>query len=196
MTKPLIGVDIDDTVVEFMLSLCAFRARAYGDTLQRHHFTTFRLYDVWGCSVDEALRRIEEFYGAPEHALIPAVAGAVEGLSVLAKTYEIHGITARPAHTEALTAALVERHAPGLLSGLHLLGHQRSKGDFCQELGVGLLIDDALHNARSVGDKGIAVLLLDRPWNQGVLPANTTRTMHWREIPDLVRRVTAAPPPH
>lgn len=195
MKKPVIGVDIDDTLVEFMHALCTYRARTYGDTTQVHDFKTFRLDDVWGCSAQEALRRVEEFYGADEHGQIPVVPGAVQALGQLAEIYEIHGITARPAQTEARTTALVQQRAPGIFSGFHFLGNLKSKGDHCMELGVRVLIDDALHNARSAGEKGIPVLLLDRPWNQGILPAHTTRAMHWHEIPSLVQRLAQAPAP-
>jgi uncharacterized HAD superfamily protein len=58
----------------------------------------------------------------------------------------------------------------------------RSKADVCRELGVGVMIEDSMSQAKEIAASGCRVLLLDCPWNQGDLPENVTRIYSWKEI--------------
>lgn len=182
MKKPIIGVDLDDTVLEFMLGMTAYHNRVYGATHERHHFTTFDLHEIWGCTREEATRRIMEFVHSDGHTQIVAVDGSLEALVKLSAEYELIVITARESTRAAVTLPLVERLFGDLFSAVHFLGHQKEKGALCEELGVSFMVDDGLHNAHSVGGRGIQVFLLDQPWNQGDLPPSTMRVEHWDEI--------------
>ncbi len=180
------GVDHDDTVLDFANALCVYHNRVYGGALEKHHMITFHTHEVWGCTEKEALQRIVDFVNSEEHRQMGVVPGAIESLRVFAQHFELIGITARdPARAHA-TLELTERLLGRLLPQIHFLGYSKTKGDFCVEHGISLMSDDALHNAKSVGEKGIPVFLLDQPWNQGNLPPNTTRVRDWAHIRSLI----------
>ena len=148
--------------------------------------TTFHPHEIWGCTEAEAILRIIDFTNSDEHREMPAVPGAVESLQALNGEYELIAITARHPDRTEVTLEVTKRLFGSLFQDIHFLGHLKSKGDFCVEHDITCMVDDALHNAQSVGGKGIPVFLLDRPWNQGTLPLNTTRVLDWAEIMRLM----------
>jgi uncharacterized HAD superfamily protein len=183
LKKPIIGVDLDDTVFEFMQGMITYHNRVYDAAHELCHFTTFdNIHDVWGCSLIEARRRVTEFTDSIEHGAISAVPGSIRALEMLSLEHEIVGITAREPTRAHVTLPLVKRLFGEIFSTVHFVGHKKEKGSLCEELGVRFMVDDGLHNARSVGARGISVFLLDRPWNQGDLPTSTMRVKHWDEI--------------
>ena len=182
LKMPRIGVDLDDTVIEFVAGLILFHNEKYGHAHERNQFTNWNIHETWGCTEEEGTRRIVEFYHSDHHQEIGAVPGALEALLTLSVDYDLVVITARDAIRAPLVLPLIERHFGSIFSDVHFLGHQMSKGDKCAELGVRFLVDDALHNAHSVGEKGIPVFLMNQPWNQGTLPRNTIRTANWQEV--------------
>lgn len=183
LKKPIIGVDLDDTVIEFMSGMIAYHNHVYGTVHELRHFTTFDgIHDVWGCTMGEARRRVTEFTDSSEHGEISAVPGSCVALGKLSLEHEIVGITAREVSRAPITLPLVKRLFGEIFSTVHFVGHQKEKGQLCEEIGARFMVDDGLHNAHSVGSRGIQVFLFDRPWNQGALPPYTIRVRHWDEI--------------
>lgn len=179
----MIGVDLDDTVIEFVAGFMSYHNRVYGGVLEQHHFTTWNICEVLGCTEIEATRRCVEFFHTEEHFDLGAVPGAKDALTLLSHKYDLVAITAREPERAPRMLHVVERHFGKLFTDVHFLGHQKPKGDHCAELGVHFMVDDGLHNAHSVGGEGIRVYLMDRPWNQcEVLPPNTIRVFHWDDI--------------
>lgn len=175
-------MDLDDTILEFMTGMTTYHNDVYAAAHERHHFTNFDLDKIWGCTAEEAARRITEFVYSHGHTELDAVEGSSEALLKLSGKYELILITARHAARLSVTLPLIERHFNGLFSALYFLGHEKEKGELCLELGVSYMVDDGLHNAHSVGRRGIPVFLFDQPWNRHDLPPNTTRVAHWDEI--------------
>lgn len=183
MNKPAIGVDLDDTAVEFVAGFMGYHNRVYGTTLEWHQFTNWDWHHVLGVSEEEAKRRGIEFYHSEDHLKLGAVPGAKEALSLFQEKYTIIGITAREPVRAPRMRIVVRKLFGDLFSRIHFLGVQKSKGGVCAKLGVRFMVDDGLHNAQSVGEQGIRVYLMDKPWNQReVLPPNTTRVFHWDDI--------------
>ncbi len=192
--RPKIGVDLDDTAWQFMLGMSLFHNQRYGTTHDGlHHFKTWHLHDTWECTKEEAVSRITEFVFSDDHKGITPLSGALPSLHMLAQAYDLIAITAREPEKAGPTLELVDQLFGNLFLDVHLLGHTQKKGDLCDALGVRLMIDDGLHNAESIGEKGIPVLLMDMPWNQGALPPHTTRVFHWDEIPPLAHELLRKP---
>lgn len=181
--KPVMGTDLDDTIIEFVAGFIVYHNRVYGTALARHHFTDFDWHGILGCSEDEASRRVVEFFHSDEHQLLDAVPGAKEALLLLRAKYNVIGITARSPERAPRLLQVVTRLFGDVFTDVHFLGQQKPKGDLCAKLGVRFMVDDGLHNARSVGERGIRVYLMDTPWNQcEVLPPNTIRVFHWNDV--------------
>jgi phosphoglycolate phosphatase-like HAD superfamily hydrolase len=106
------------------------------------------------------------------------IAGAIAAIDALKKAgHELYIITARSDRDIEATELWLARHFfsswPETFKGVHYgqsrakdPAQRRLKSALCRELGIELMIDDTLSNARDCAEAGIRVLLLDRPWNQ------------------------------
>jgi uncharacterized HAD superfamily protein len=176
--------------MEFMLPMFDFHNKYYGTSYTYEQITTFELEKLFACEADEKLRRIMEFYLSLEHESMTPVAGACEAMRDLRATYDLYMITARPGRVRPQTQKLLDRHFPGIFSGLHFTDHyfvtdpskRISKASICKSLGAIAFIDDAFHNAAEVARAQIPVYMPDRPWNRGKEHPGVTRVRSWQEI--------------
>ena len=185
-----IGIDIDNVLAELSLVMNLWHKNKYGYFTPNSKRTQFGLTFAWNCSQEEATKRLLEFYKSENFKKTPPVKGAIEAINKLAKEHELHAITARPIHTEKETLRWLEKHfSLKNFEKIHINIQCRgdsvckTKAEICEELGIKLMIEDALHFADECAEKGIKVLLLDWPWNQtNKLHSNITRVKDWKEI--------------
>jgi uncharacterized HAD superfamily protein len=181
-----IGIDFDDVLFDTNSSLALFHNSHYGSSYERKDVQSWFLEHIWGCTPQEAIARVKEWYQSSGHMQLMPMPGALEAIVELSRDNELYVITARPMQIEKLTLTLLEQHFPEKFSGLHFTNHferdNQSKADVCKKLGISLLVEDALVHARTVAAADISVLLLDSPWNQEVVSANITRVFSWEEI--------------
>ncbi len=191
--KRKVGIDLDDVVFNFCAGLCAYHNKTYGTNRRRRDNKNYIVGEMFACGEAEGHKRVYDYYHSPEHGRLRLLCGALQGLKTLAEKRVPIAITARPKAVQHITEQLIARRCPGIFTEFHFLGHhhtsapsKKSKGDICLEHDVEFMVEDALHNAESVGKNGIRVFLFDTPWNQGALPLNTTRVFGWK---DLLSRV-------
>lgn len=116
----------------------------------------------------------------------PLLPGAKEAVESLARDgHRLYIITGRAPRDEAITAAWLMQ--VGMLSCFEAVVHRsrdhvgRHKSGAASGLQLDLFIEDELTVALAVSEVSIPVLLFDRPWNQGPLPANVRRVRSWGE---------------
>ncbi|MEX0672999.1 MAG: hypothetical protein WDZ82_03070 [Candidatus Paceibacterota bacterium] len=189
MSKPVLGLDVDDVLADFNATLFGFHNMHYGTSLTRDDIIDYRLEVSWGCSKEEACQRIRHFHRSPEYKNLPPISGAVASVNELSNQYDIHLITARPDEIREETCAWIQQHFPYLVERVHFTrqvvgGDQRPKSEVCQELGVSIFVDDALHHTEDLSPAVEKVFLFDTPWNQTskALPENVLRVYSWEEI--------------
>ncbi len=189
MKKKVIALDIDDVLIDFNNHLMHFHNARYATSYTRAEITSFVVERLWGCSHEEGVRRILEFYDSKEHTLIAPLAGAYDILHKYLKKFTYIGITARPPSAHAPTHHLLKTHYPELVKDVHFLDHVHSsnlfgtKADVCKKIAAVLLVEDSLHNAEIAVAAGIPVLLIDTPWNQTpTLHPLIRRVFDWSEI--------------
>lgn len=191
----IIASDFDDVAFDCNRSLIDFIGKRYGVVYGYQDIYTWDLWNIWGCSKEEAMRRILEWYESPEHEEAPTITGSVDAIAELARECAIHIVTARPPHTRERTYAWIERHFPGIFADVHFTGNLlpggKPKSEVCRELGAAFMIEDSLRNTLEVAAAGIPVLLFDAPWNQGAIPANVTRVSGWPQILETIQSVRA-----
>lgn len=183
----IIGVDLDDVLMEFNEAMCRFHNREYGTSYQPSDVTTYNIENIWGCSWEEARERIGAFYESPDHAATLPVRGAKEALTCLKQKHKLYIVSAKPESLRAQTELWLEKYFNNLFDGVHFTNHvfgdtKKSKVDVCAELGIEIFVEDSMDNARNISESGRPVFLLDRPWNQGELPPGVTRVYTWSEI--------------
>jgi uncharacterized HAD superfamily protein len=185
----IIGIDLDDTVLNFCDPFLAFHNVRRGLSYTRGHIKRFHIEEIWGCTRDEAIQMVHDFCHSDEHRNAVPVAGAVEAIADLAERHTLHIITAKPSLLKNETLAWIGKYFPEHFKDIHFTRdtisqelHHRKKSLIAQELGVELFIEDSLENALSIAAVDIPVLLLNEPWNQADLPPLVTRVHSWEEI--------------
>jgi len=190
MRKKIIGLDLDDVLMDFNTGLCVFHNAYYGTKLTREHITSYLLEEIWRVPQSEVIRRVNEFYFSIHHKATPPTAGAVRAVKQLQARHEVVVITSRPESVSAQTYAWLKKHFPSLVVSVHHAGHffhkegAGTKGELCQRLGVEVFVDDAFHHVEDVAPVVAQALLFDAPWNRSYTLSrpNMQRIHSWDAI--------------
>lgn len=174
-----IGLDIDGVVAD---SFPVFREelnKHYGkDVTKIDHHDISKVYDVaW----DELSIFFDENMERMFSAAKP-MKGSVKGiLSLLEEGHEVIFVTARKnGAEEEVTLKWFERYEIPRDKGIFTGG--LSKTSAVRKYGIDIFVDDFLTNVLEIASLGIPVLLLDAPYNQGVLPEGIIRCHSWEDI--------------
>lgn len=187
--KKIIGVDLDEVLMDAITPTCRFVNDHYGTAFSREKILVHDFAKAWGCSTEEAIARMERFYASDYHDEGLPIEGACETIQKLKDTHELHVVTARPGSTKEKTLQWLEKHFPETFKSVsftkHYFNHtEKVKSDICKELGVDAFIDDAPHNTEDVANVVSDVFLLHAPWNKKYTPSykNIHRVHSWDEI--------------
>jgi uncharacterized protein len=187
-----IGIDIDNTVCETFPKYLERYNRHFGRSLKFEEIktqyfigTNDGLTKVQSESFINILLHDEEF----SFALNP-VDKAKEVVSKWKELgHSIHFISARPKTTRRITLNWLKKHKFWFDdSTLDLIdpgekNFEVYKKNAAKDRFLDIMIEDSISIANSIGTK---VLLLDYPWNQGLLNSNVTRVNDWMEVENIV----------
>lgn len=84
MAKRKIIVDVDDVLLEFLKGLNDFYNDKHGTSFKYRDYGSYGLHEIWGCSPEEALKMVHEFYRHPSFMELEPVEFAKEILEKLA----------------------------------------------------------------------------------------------------------------
>ncbi len=188
--KKKVGVDLDDVLLNLSPALCAYHNARHGTNLVRDDIKDYDLWNILECSKEEVYELVEAFYDSPEHLAALPVSGAHEALQALMERYEFAIVTAKPKRLRDMTQKWIDRHFPGIFTSIHFTGNYHldptmkpGKRAICEELGIGIFIDDALSNIHDLAPIMDRVFLLDSPWNRQEVPYDSvTRVFSWDDI--------------
>ncbi len=186
MKKPVIAVDFDDVIADFNRAFLAHHNEQFGSNVSYDNIVQFDLGEIYKIDRDTFVKRAKTFCHA-SHDEIEPIAGAKEALQKLSGKYELHVVTSRWDSLAAITEGWIERHFPNVFSGIHFVNkdtdeQHNSKSNTCHEIGALALIDDALHHVIDAVENDLKAVLLDRPWNQEILPDGAVRVYDWAEV--------------
>ncbi len=183
-----IGFDLDEVLADNMPALVRFHNEMYDTHLTKDDILDYNISSAFGCDLDEAYRRVTEFYYSPHVRTILPLYNSVEIITKLHKDHTMVIITARPECAKELSKQWIDTYFPGVFDELyhvehHILSIEKiSKADACTQLGVSLFVDDAPHNALGCRHAGIDSLLFDQPWNRHVPSSEVKRVYSWDDI--------------
>ncbi|NPE27187.1 hypothetical protein HNV12_04265 [Methanococcoides sp. SA1] len=187
--KIKIAIDIDEVLAEQLESVVEFYKQETGVFIPKEKFSSYNWWETWGISKEEAIGVDGRFKESDMFESLRVVEGSIEAIEKLNKDNSLVVITARPSDFENKTLGwLGENYGDSFDEVLHSSdfhvenGEQKSKVEFCKDLGVDLIIEDNLEYSLKCAEGGIKVLLLDKPWNQGDLHENIFRCGDWGEI--------------
>lgn len=187
-----IGVDLDDTLVDFTGAFILYHNEIYKTNLRREQFTSLSFNRVLGVTPKEANKRVNDFYGTEYFRKIQPILGSVEAVKTLAQEDDLYIITSRPEFLRKETSQLQEQYFQTIFLEIfysynHYAKHGdigKSKPEICLRLGISKLIDDSLEYAKQCAERGIEVILFgdNNFWNQDrQLPPNVLRAKNWKE---------------
>lgn len=188
-----IGIDFDDVVADSMAAIIKFHNERYGTTLTMSGAISFKFEEVWGGTMEEAVKKVDSFFDEDQVVHLHPKEGALKAINDLKKRgHELWIVTGRKTRDVEQTERWLAHHLPGIFSGVHYANFFEigdaakpiKKSDICKKLGITLMVDDNLPTVIDCAGVGIQSLLLDRPWNQSnePLPSGVTRVFSWDEI--------------
>lgn len=190
--KPIVAVDCDDVLLDFMRALFTYLNRRLKLNFAYEDLVSYNLTLLLSLPEAEKQAYVEEFYLSPAFRELLPIEGAVEAMHELAAHYRLVVLTARhKGHRMHTRVNLRQHYRPRTFGKMELLGHydkelhpkdRESKGAACRRIGAMACIEDSVENARDIAAHGVPVIMPDRPWNQGSLPALVKRTHSWPEI--------------
>lgn len=193
--RKVLGVDFDDVLFSFNDCFLDYNRAKYGLNMKRTDLFDFDYGKTFPCPPEETTRRVLEFYETPEHMEGVAVPGSMDAIRALSKDFDIHVVTSRNENLRSRVADWIKLKFANLLSSIHFTGqynaasdHKLTKVDVCNDLGIEVFVEDALHHATPLAESGRKVFLLNNPWNQQPeLHPNITRVNSWDEIVSLLK---------
>jgi uncharacterized HAD superfamily protein len=198
-----IGIDLDDILADFFPSFLNFYNRTHQKHFSIADITNFHIWKIGiGRTKEEAIAFVDEFHDSAHYDLIPPVQGSRESLVELSQLPDssLYIITSRPLNYRIKTNKFIQKHFSSIPLAVYYShdfnnGEGPKKSEICQRLEVDFFVEDCFAYAKSCSEKGLNVLLLDKPWNQNEeLPKNITRVHNWQEILQQIKGGSHASP--
>lgn len=188
--KQIIGVDLDDVLADYCNPLIEFHNQTFGTNLSRQEFKSYRLWEVWGGTQEEATRKVYLFHSTDYFKNIAPVRGSLEGVDVLTKHYNLVIITSRFTDFMEHTRQWLNNFFPNKFSEVYFTNHwnlitggtYKKKSDLCLEIGAKVIIEDSIEYALDCTKVGIKTILLDNPWNQYKKVRGINRVKSWKQV--------------
>ncbi|HSX35850.1 MAG TPA: hypothetical protein VLH84_02850 [Patescibacteria group bacterium] len=188
MSKPVIAIDIDDTISATTDGVVAHVAKTHGAVLAPGNISDFGYWNSYGISDDESIALVHGYQlaGYPGLAVLPGAQGALQRI---ARRYRIVLVTSRGKQYLQSTERWINNNFPAIFDDLVFVGNKfvskkvRSKADVCKEYGAVLLIDDAPHYAQAAAEAGIEAWLFGGyHWHQTREIPGVVRVADWAEV--------------
>ncbi len=189
-----IGIYVDNVVVNLNKGFCEFYNSNFGGNLCVEDFEkNYYLKDLMGISEEEELKLWTNYHDSQIFDEMEFIEGCKEAVSFLEEGHELFFITARHLSWKEKTEKLFAEHFGdvNLIFSGDLYGG-KSKDEICLENGIGLLIEDHREHSLSYADRGIKILLMDKPWNGGIEHENLIRVNDWKEILREIEKIKEA----
>ena len=181
-----ICVDIDGTITDPYYWL---------DYANDYFNVNFKEEDVTDYSIAKVLNIEEEEYSKfyedkkfEMHAKEKLRIDALDELELLYKSNNIYFVTARDKSLELLTKIYLNQYDIPF-DDLYVLGTP-DKVSTAQKLSCDVFIEDSYSNAVSLSSNGFKVLLLDTNYNRLPLNDNITRVYDWRQISQIIYKLS------
>lgn len=170
----IIGVDMDDVLVEYVKSFLEFYNERNKTNLSFEGFTNI------GHSVDKN----NSFFRSNFFKEMEICRKAVETIKKLAEKHSLFIVTSRQIEWKDATEKFVKENFPGCFCGIFFAGDIHGDGKKKTDIyeGMDMIIEDNRGHALECAKSGIKVFLLDKPWNKDIEHTNITRIKGWDEI--------------
>lgn len=190
--KKRIGIDLDDVLADFHTAIRDYHNKVYGTSLKPEDFKTYLFNQVWGGTLEEAVRKVDDFHSSVYFNEISPIPDSITSVEALSKENELFVVTSRPLFIREGTEMWLNKFFKDKFAGVSYSSNHysraensgKSKLDICRDLEISVLIDDSLDYLLQCLPLGITEILFgDYPWNQnGALPSGIFRVKGWKEV--------------
>ena len=189
-----IGIDIDEVLADFLPAIIKYHNETYNTFLTSSDFKTYNLWESWGGTKEESVKKIYDFFRTDYFSEINPIKGAQNATRVLRENNDLSIVTSRHEEITRETKRWVNQNFPNTFSEINFAGHYYSKNknsktkrQICDSQGVEILIEDNFEYALECLTPKRKVLLFNHPWNQEIrLPKGMKRVHSWNEIMDNI----------
>ena len=112
MSKPVIAIDIDDTLAPFLTVFTEYYNEIYTPKIDLNEFISTEFTNVFGGSKDECSKIVCDFFESQHITRIKPYNNTFEILSRLLIDFDLHVVTARHHESEEFTRQWVEPESP------------------------------------------------------------------------------------
>ena len=193
-----VAIDFDDVIAGFNQAFIPYMNGILGTEVTYETHRSFFFPDVYGVPLEQMLEHLADFCHNGGHDTITPIAGAAAALRLLEAKYELHLVTSRCESLASVTCDWLSAYGLNVFTDYHFTNaaslmypkRKRLKSQFCQELGVIALFEDALHNANEVAEAGIPVIMPTRPWNaEHTVHPKVLRSSGWKAGCNQLRQI-------
>jgi len=200
-SKPIIVVDIDDVLGDYMAMVVDYGNARYGMNLT-HDDGSENWGEMFGVSQEEWLNGFEDFCAETEwYKHEKSIKNAREVLEKLRERFQLVVVTSRGISLKQDTLEWLEKNYGGVVDevifagifdgaerrdkDLHVLA-RLTKADKLQEIGASYFIDDQPKHVNAAAECGIKSLLFgDYGWNRDAeIVDGVTRVADWEGVAD------------
>jgi len=189
-----IAIDIDEVILSCIEKYLEFVGNKGYKRVCYEDVFSYRLWEVLEIEKEVVSGLFNEYNSSEYFKRIDFVEGAKDGVINLRDNHNIYFITARPINIIKETRDVIFSEFGVLrnrvvFAGDLIVNHCKRKDEICEEMGIDLIIEDNGEDSLKYAKNGLRVLLLDKPWNQGIEHKNVFRCFSWGEILERVEEL-------
>lgn len=190
-----IGIDLDEVLADFLSALIEYHNATYGTSLFKEQFQSYRFWEIWGGTKEEAIQKVYDFHQTSYFRNIKPVVGSQEATNILRQNNDLFVITSRQNDVSEATQKWVAQYFPNVFSDIFFTNHYSQNGSststkkqICDSVGVDILIEDEPERVSECLNPKRKNLLFDHPWNRNAeLPQEIYRVHSWKEILNFIQ---------
>jgi uncharacterized HAD superfamily protein len=179
-----IVVDIDEVVVDFHEVFLNYYNLKYGKNIYLGDIMEYKS-PIFGKSKKETFDIFNKFFNSDDFSKIGLKKGAFEGINFLDDNFDIIFVTARMKSLKSKIFEFFNKFFPDRNFNIIFVGDDIFNGDkfeICQGFRCDLIIEDKGEICLDFAEKGMRLILVDKPWNQKFEHENISRCRDWDEI--------------
>lgn len=194
----IIGVDIDDVVVDFINNFLNYLELKEGRSFSYDEIFNSSLAISLNTSVENVNSLIKETF-LKYRLNFEFIKNAKESIKFLSRDYDLFFITSRYVDFRDDTYDFFKRNFPNEDFRIYfssrfweISGESKPKEKICARLSVDIMIEDNPNYAKNCAEEDIKVILFDKPWNQDLDDKkynNIYRVKGWEEALKKIKEI-------
>ena len=177
-----IAVDIDEVLTPLLEGFLSFYNEQHGTSFAVSDCWTYHIEEVMGIPLEQCIREVEAFYRSDAFGQLPPFPEAQQALKQLKEQgHELVVVTSRYGEAIPRTEPWIAKHYPKIFSAIHFVTFRDrdGKAGLCEKEKMDVLIEDDADHVSACKKHGIAIILLEKPWNKD---ADAVKAKDWQEV--------------